>query len=55
MDEREYVLIRGTVEQIEAIKSDYDCYIMLFPSASDVNAKVVAGPDDSEKIISDKN
>ena len=45
----------GTVEQIEAIKSDYDCYIMLFPSASDGNAKVVAGPDDSEKIISDKN
>lgn len=45
----------GTVEQIEAIKSDYDCYLMLFPSASDVNAKVIAGPGDREKVISDKN
>lgn len=45
----------GAVEQIEAIKKDYDCYIMLYPSASDMNAKVIAGPDDREKVVSDKN
>lgn len=45
----------STVEQIEAIKGDYDCYVMLYPSASDVNAKVIAGQDDREKVISDKN
>lgn len=43
------------VEQIEAIKSDFDCYIMLYPPASDVNAKVIAGREDREKVISNKN
>lgn len=43
------------VEQIEAIRSNYDCYVMLFPSASDVNAKVIAGPEDREKVISERN
>lgn len=42
-------------EQIEAIKKDYDCYVMLYPSASDVKAKVIAGPGDAEKVISESN
>lgn len=42
-------------EQIEAIKKDYDCYLMLYPAASDVKAKVIAGPGDAEKVISESN
>ncbi|MEG2122895.1 MAG: hypothetical protein RRZ63_03565 [Clostridium sp.] len=45
----------GKAEQAEAIKKDYDCYVMLYPSASDVMAKVVAGVDDEEKVTSGKN
>lgn len=43
------------VEQIEAIKNDYDCYLMLYPTASDVKAKVIAGKNDAEKVISERN
>ena len=42
-------------EQIEAIKNDYDCYLMLYPTASDVKAKVIAGKNDAEKVISERN
>lgn len=42
-------------EQIEAIKNDFDCYLMLYPTASDVKAKVIAGNNDAEKVVSEKN
>lgn len=45
----------GTAEQIEAIKKNYNLYVMLYPSASDVSAKVVAGAGESEKVISERN
>lgn len=45
----------GITEEKEAIKKDYDFYIMLYPSASDVPAKVIAGVDDAEKVVSESN
>lgn len=45
----------GKVEQMEDIKKNYDCYVMLYPAASDVKAKVVAGQDEREKVISESN
>lgn len=42
-------------EQIEAVKKNYSCYVMLHSAASDVKAKVIAGADESEKIISESN
>lgn len=42
-------------EQIEAIKKNFACYVMLYPSASDVKAKVIAGADESEKAVSESN
>lgn len=42
-------------EQIEAIKGDYDLYLMLYPTASDVKAKVIAGKNDEERVISERN
>lgn len=45
----------GRVEQIEAIKKDYDCFVMLYPAASDVKAKVIAGAGEIQKLISESN
>lgn len=42
-------------EQIEAIKKSHSCYMMLYPSDSDVQAKVIAGPNEQEKVISEGN
>lgn len=42
-------------EQIEAIKKSHACYVMLYPPASDVKAKVIAGSGEKEKVISESN
>lgn len=42
-------------EQMEAIKNDFDFYLMLYPTASDVKAKVIAGKNDAEKVLSERN
>lgn len=46
---------RTNAEKIQEIKKDYDCYIMLHGTASDVPAKVIAGQNDEGKIVSQKN
>jgi hypothetical protein len=45
----------SVTEQIQKVSSDYDCYLMLYPTASDVKAKVIAGRDDKERVTSGKN
>lgn len=47
---------QGTqTEQIEEIKKNFACYVMLYPTASDVKAKVIAGANESEKVVSESN
>jgi polyhydroxyalkanoate synthesis regulator phasin len=45
----------SVTEQIQTVISNYDCYLMLYPTASDVKAKVIAGRDDVERVTSGKN
>jgi hypothetical protein len=45
----------SVVEQIQKIIGSYDCYLMLYPTASDVKAKVIAGRDDAERVTSGRN
>ncbi len=44
-----------SAEQFEEIKSDYQLYVMLYPSNSDVSAKTIASPDGTKKSTSSEN
>lgn len=46
---------RTSAEKIQDIKKNYDLYIMLHGTASDVPAKVIAGQKDEGKTVSEKN
>jgi hypothetical protein len=45
----------SVTEQIQTVISNYDCYLMLYPTASDVKAKVIAGRDEKERVTSGRN
>lgn len=42
-------------EQIEEIKKNHTCFIILYPTASDTKAKVIAGAGEAGKLISERN
>ena len=46
---------RTNAEKIQDIKKNYDLYIMLHGTATDVPAKVIAGQQDTGKLVSEKN
>lgn len=45
----------GQTEQIEEIKKNHTCFIILYPTVSDTNAKVIAGAGEEGKLISESN